>query len=103
MHPIWRVEFVEFLRRYICGAKMVFSVPCEEAKTLFENERAQLVYADFATVGDDVVISRLYLHADGGSGEIYPIRRLWQSASWSFGSGSGDAGYGLDLIDIEND
>lgn len=103
LHPIWRVEFVEFLRRYICGAKMVFSVPCEEAKTLFENERAQLVYADFATVGDDVVISRLYLHADGGSGEIYPIRRLWQSASWSFGSGSGDAGYGLDLIDIEND
>ena len=101
--PIWRVEFVDFLRHYICGAKMFFSVPCEEAKTLFENDRAQLVYADFATAGDDIVIISLYLQTGDGLGKIYPIRKLWQSVSWPFGSGSGDAGYGLDLIDVEND
>lgn len=103
LNPIWRVEFVEFLRRYICGGKMFFSIPCEEAKALYENERAQLVYADFATSGDDVVIIHLYLHAGGGIGKMYPIRRLWQNVYWSFGSSSGDAGYGLDLIDVEDD
>ena len=103
LYPTWRVEFVDFLRHYICGAKMFFSVPCEEAKTLFENDRAQLVYADFATAGDDIVIISLYLQTGDGLGKIYPIRKLWQSVSWPFGSGSGDAGYGLDLIDVEND
>ncbi len=102
LRPIWRVEFIEFLYRYLRGAKIVFSSPCEEAKALFENERVQLIYADFATDVDDIVIIRLYLHADSGFGKVYSLRRLWQSTSWSFGSGSGDAGYGLDLIDIED-
>lgn len=103
LYPIWRVEYIEFLRRYVCRASLAFSIPCEEAKALFENERAQLIYADFATDGDDVIIIRLYLHTDGGLGKIYLIRRLWWNTSWTFGSGSGDAGYGLDLIAVDRD
>lgn len=96
--PIWRVEFVEFIPRYVCEAKLFFSIPCREAENLFEEERAQLIYADFGTAGDDVVLIRLYLYSDGGHGIIYPIRRLWHPTSLLFGSCSGEAGYGLDLI-----
>ena len=102
LHPIWRVEFIESLRRYLQGARIVFFIPCEEAKELFERERVQLIYADFGTNGDDALIIRLYIHADGGQGQIYSIYRLWCESSWAFGSGSGDAGYGLDLITVEN-
>ena len=101
--PVWRVEFIECLRRYVRGARVVFPIPCEEAKDLFERERVQLIYADFGTDRDDAVIVRLYLHTDGGNGKIYPIHRLWCTTSWAFGSGSGDAGYGLDLIAVDCD
>lgn len=103
LNPVWRVEFTECIRRYVRGAKLVFPIPCAEAKKLFENERAQLIYADFGTDMDEAVIVRLYLHADGGQGKIYPICRLWCATSWSFGSGSGEAGYGLDLIAVDSD
>ncbi|MCR5833898.1 MAG: hypothetical protein K6G55_04530 [Selenomonadaceae bacterium] len=102
LHPIWCVEFIESLRSYLQGAKIVFSIPCEEAKELFERERVQFIYADFGTDKDDALIIRLYLHVDGGKGKIYLIRRLWSASSWAFGSGSGDAGYGLDLISEDN-
>ena len=102
LHPIWRVEFIGSLRRYLQGARIVFSISCEEAKVLFERERVQLIYADFGTNRDDSVIIRLYLHADGGKGKIYSIHRIWCASSWAFGSGSGDAGYGLDLIVVDS-
>jgi len=103
LHPIWRVEFIESLRRYLQGARLVFPVPCEEAKDIFECERVQLIYADFGTNKDDAVILRMYIHAGGGEGKMYLIHRLWCRSSWSFGSGSGsgDAGYGLDLIAVD--
>ena len=103
LNPVWRVEFTECIRRYVRGARLVFPIPCEEAKGLFECERAQLIYADFGTDKDDAVIVRLYLHTNGGQGKIYSIHRLWCATSWSFGSGSGDAGYGLNLIAVDND
>lgn len=103
LNPIWRVEFIECLRRYVRGAKLVFHIPCTEAKELFERERVQLIYADFGTDKDDAIIIRLYLHADGGQGKIYPIHRLWRTTSWAFSSGSEGTGYGLDLIAVESD
>lgn len=101
LNPAWRVEFIECLRRYVRGAKLVFHISCTEAKELFERERAQLIYADFSTDRNDAVIIRLYLHTENGQGKIYPIHRLWSTTSWAFGSGSGEGGYGLDLIDVE--
>ena len=35
LQPIWRVEFIESLRRYVHGAKLVFPIPSQEAKELF--------------------------------------------------------------------
>ena len=103
LQPIWRVEFIESLRRYVHGAKLVFPIPSQEAKELFEQERAQLIYADFGTDKNDAVIIRLYLHADSGQGKIYPIQVHspldWISTTSFAGLCSGDAGYGLDLID----
>ena len=98
LRPIWRVNFIECLRHYAQGARLLFNIPCEEAKDLFERERAQLIYADFGTDMDDAVIVRLYLHTDNGKGKIYPIYRLWPSSSWAFTADSGGAGYGLELI-----
>lgn len=98
LNPVWRVEFIESIRRYVNGAKLVFPIPCQKAAELYEKERAQLIYADFGTYYDNAVIERLYLHTDSGQGKIYPIYRLRNVTSWAFGSGSGDAGYGLNLI-----
>ena len=101
LNPVWKVEFIESLRRYVRSARLVFPISPGEAKEIFERERAQLIYADFGTAKDDAVIVRLYLHSNGGRGKIYPIYRLGQTTSQNFGSGSGNGGYGLDLIAVD--
>ena len=99
LKPDWRPYFNEQLRRFVGSSRLVFSVPPKEAESLYNQERVFLVYADFATEGDWVVIDRLYLRSSVMDKE-YVIHRLYQSTSWAFGSGSGDAGYGLDLIAV---
>ena len=101
--PIWRAEFIDCLRRYVWGAGLAFSINCEEANELFEYERAQLIYADFGIDRDNAVITRLYIHSNGGKGKSYTLHRWCCTTSWAFGSGSGDAGYGLDLIAVDDD
>ena len=98
INPVWNVKFIEAIRRYVRGFQLVFPIECQEASELYERERAQLIYADFATDKDNAVIKRLYLHTAGGQGKIYPIYRLRTEKPWGLGSGSGGAGYGLDLI-----
>ncbi len=99
LRPVWKLPFWEAVRRYVRNARLVFHIPCDEAAALYENERALLVYADFSADRDDAVIIRLYLQDNGGQGKVYEIHRLWRETSWGFGSGSGETGYGLDLID----
>lgn len=99
LRPVWRVDFIETIRAYLRGARLAFPVDCGEAAKLYETGRAQLIYADFRADGDKAVLGRLYLHADDGKGARYPIYRIQNETSWAFGSGSGSAGYGLDLID----
>ena len=103
LNPIWRVEFIECLRRYVRGSKLVLRIPCDEAKELFERERAQLIYADFSTNRNDAVIIRLYIHSGGGQGKIYPIYHFCNTPSLAFTSSSGYSGYGLNLIAVEYD
>ena len=110
LNPVWRVEFTECIRRYVRGAKLFFQISCEEAKALFECERAQLIYANFGTNRDNAVIVQLYLQPNNGHGKIYPLHRLFYATSCSFGSGfifssgsdSNGAGYGLNLIAVDN-
>lgn len=102
LNPIWRIEFIDSLRRYIQGAKLVFRVDCEKAKELYEHERVQLVYADFGTDKDNTVITRIYLQPENGHGDVYPLYCLRDTTSWTFSSGSGESGYGLDLIAVDS-
>ena len=97
LNPVWRVEFIKVLREYINGASVVINIPCAEAKTMFSNERVQLVYADFTAKQYDVAIKRLYLCSENG--KTYPLYRVQDPTSWCFGSGSGCLEYGLELID----
>ena len=99
LSPIWRVDFIDVVRRYVGEARLVFPVDESEAAYLYEDERVQLVYADFGTERDNALIVRLYLHTDGGNGNVYPVHRLTYTSSWAFGSGGG--GYGIELIAID--
>lgn len=99
LSPIWRVDFIDVVRRYVGEARLVFPVDESEAAYLYEDERVQLVYADFGAEPDNALIVRLYLHADGGHGNVYPLHRLAYTSSWTFGSGGG--GYGIELIAID--
>ena len=96
LSPIWRVEFIDVVRRYVGEARLVFPMDESEAAYLYEDERVQLVYADFGAERDKALIVRLYLHTDGGHGNVYSLHRLAHTSSWAFGSGGG--GYGLELI-----
>ena len=96
LSPIWRVDFIDVVRRYVGEARLVFPVDESEASYLYEDERVQLVYADFGAEQDNALIVRLYLHTDGGHGNVYRLHRLTHTSSWAFGSGGG--GYGLELI-----
>lgn len=99
LHPVFGITFIEAIRRYVRGARLVFPIDAEEAAHLYESERAQLLYADFAADQDTAVIVCLYLHMDGGQGKIYPVHCLRNASSWSLSSRGG--GYGLDLIAID--
>ena len=99
LSPIWRVDFIDVVRRYVGEARLVFPVDESEAAYLYEDERVQLVYADFGTERDDALIVRMYLYTDGGNGNVYPVHRLIYTSSWTFGSGGG--GYGIELIAID--
>lgn len=96
LRPIWRVDFIDVVRRYADGVRLAFSVDGEEAEQIYAGERVQLVYADFGAERDNALIVRLYLHTDGGHGNVYSLHRLAHTSSWAFGSGGG--GYGLELI-----
>ena len=99
LKPIWRVDFIDVVRRYVGGARLVFHVDGTEAADLYERERVQLLCADFGIERDDALIVRMYLHTDGGNGNVYPVHRLTYTSSWTFGSGGG--GYGIELIAID--
>ncbi len=103
LNPIWRIEFIDSIRRYIQGAKLVFRVNCEKAKEIYEHERVQLVYADLGTDKDNAVIIRIYLQPENEHGNIYPLYCLHDTTSWTISSGSGESGYGLDLIAVDSD
>lgn len=98
LEPVWRVDYIEEIRKYLNGDKFYFRAIPEEAEYLYTNERAQLIYADFDADGDKAIIKRLYLHSANGKGKVYTLYRLC-NGSFSFTSGSGGMGYGIDLID----
>lgn len=97
LKPVWRMDFIDAVRRYLGRSQLIFFLDSEEAAELYEKERAQLVFADFGTEQNQVVIVRLYLYT--AAGKMYAIHRLGAS-SCPFGSGGG---YGLELIDAEDE
>ena len=98
LRPIWKVPFIQYVRRYLQCAKLTFNIDTQKAEELFRNERVLLVYADFAADRDEAYISRLYLQPTMEPETIYPLHRLWPCSSWYFTTSSGIAGYGLELI-----
>ena len=103
LHPHWRIDFISPIKKFAGNKFFFIFIDAENAARIFEIEsRKQLIYADFGADGSDAAIKVLYLYTET-LGKILilltdkpPARALDEFASQT--SGSGGAGYGLDLI-----
>ena len=100
--PSWHVDFVKIVRKFAGDKYFSILVDANVAKEIYDNERKQLIFADFSTNGNEAVIKTLFLQTEtAGRIEILvtdkpPAQAIKDIAN--YGSGSGGRGYGLDLI-----
>ncbi len=102
LRPKWRVEFVKAIKKFARDKFFSVFVDADSARKIFENERKQLVYADFGTDGGDAAIRVMFLQTET-CGRILilltdkPPDFIFDNPI-GYTSGSGGAGYGLELI-----
>ncbi|MBQ7704761.1 MAG: hypothetical protein IJT73_04955 [Selenomonadaceae bacterium] len=104
---LWRLDFLNVARKFLTGKFFSCVVTADFAKKIYENERVQLVYADFVTDGNFPIIRCLYMiTADGiridiKVGNIPLIDEIAGMQNYGSGSVSGSCGrgYGLELIE----
>ncbi len=103
LHPRWRIDFIKPIKKFASNKFFCVFVNAENAARMFEIEsRKQLIYADFGTEGSDAAIKVLYLMTEACgkllilSTDKPSMKSVDEFASQT--SGSGDAGYGLELI-----
>ena len=105
LHPHWRIDFIKPIKKFASNKFFCVFVNTENAARMFEIEsRKQLIYADFGTEGSDAAIKVLYLMTEA-CGKLLilltdkpPDVTFDELTSYTSGSSSGGAGYGLNLI-----
>ena len=101
LHPRWRIEFLKALRKFARDKYFSIFVDVDSARSIFDNERKQLIYADFGIDGSDAAIRVMFLQTQT-RGRILIMLTDKPPAQAIGGtdhtSGSGGAGYGLELI-----
>ena len=102
LRPRWRVDFLKPIKKFARDKYFSFFVDAGNAEKIYEVERKQLLYADFGTDGGDAAIKVLFLQTET-VGRILLLLTdkppdIEFDARTSGTSGSGGAGYGLNLI-----
>lgn len=99
---LWHLDFLDVAKKFSAGKFFSCILTPEFAKNIYEQERVQLVYADFVTDGNFPVIRKIYMITADGTridiivGDIPLIDEITNAQ----GSGSsGERGYGLELIE----
>ena len=98
VYPHWDIDFLKIARRFAQDNVFRFHITAKAAQKLYETERKLLIYADFRASGNSVEIADIYI-VTKKSVRYDILRTVIPVISVSAASGSGSAGYGLDLID----
>ena len=109
LRPKWRADFLKVVKKFARDKYFSVLVDAASARSIFEDERKQLIYADFGTDGSDAAIRVMYLHTSAVGRLLIlltdkpPMQVFDALIDGGAGSGSGGAGYGLELIAAFNE
>ncbi|MBR1728826.1 MAG: hypothetical protein IJ728_04810 [Selenomonadaceae bacterium] len=120
--PRWRMNFSKLIKKFAENKFFSSIIAPNIAKSIYENQRKILIYADFATDGDEAIIKNIFLQIenqieifDGNSAVIKNIFPQSENrieifatdkplaevlAGLAISGSSGGRGYGINLINL---